>query len=125
VEIPGQVDAGREGRGRRLTEAGFAGDRAYALVDAETGKVMSGKTPRLGPRMLGCRAAFMETPGEGDEQPPVRITLPDGTSVRSDAPDAEATLSGYLGRPVTLERAAPKDFTIDVYHPDIEDPDRS
>jgi uncharacterized protein YcbX len=39
-------------RGERLTEsevteAGLVGDRAYALVDAETGKVCSAKHPRL------------------------------------------------------------------------------
>jgi uncharacterized protein len=106
-----------------LTERGFAGDRAYALVDTETGKVMSAKTPRLGRDLLGCRASFVEAPGEGDEQPPVRITLPDGTSVTSDAPDIEASLSELLGRPVRLERAAPEDFTIDQYHPDIENLD--
>lgn len=103
-----------------LTEAGLVGDRAYALIDTETGKVMSGKTPRLGPNLLGCRAAFVAAPEAGDEQPPVRITLPDGMSVRSDSPDAEPTLSGFFGRPVRLERAAPEDFTIDQYHPDIE-----
>jgi uncharacterized protein YcbX len=106
-----------------LTESGLAGDRAYALIDTETGKVMSGKSPRLGRNLLGCRAAFVEAPHAGDEQPPVRITLPDGTSVRSDAPDARATLSDFLGRPVKLERAAPEDFTIDQYHPDVEDLD--
>ncbi|HET6920976.1 MAG TPA: MOSC N-terminal beta barrel domain-containing protein, partial [Jiangellaceae bacterium] len=31
-----------------LTDRGLVGDLAYALVDAETGKVISGKTPRLG-----------------------------------------------------------------------------
>ena len=106
-----------------LTDRGFVGDRAYALVDTETGKVMSAKTPRLGQKLLGCRASFIDAPGEGDEQPPVRITLPDGTSIRGDAADAAAALSELLGRPVTLERAAPEDFTIDQYHPDIEDLD--
>jgi uncharacterized protein YcbX len=103
-----------------LTARGLVGDRAYALVDPATGKVMSGKSPLLGPNLLGCRAAFVEPPEAGDEQPPVRITLPDGTSVTSDAPDVEATLSGYLGRQVRLDRAAPEDFTIDQYHPDVE-----
>jgi hypothetical protein len=106
-----------------LTEVGLVGDRAYALIDPETGKVMSGKNPRLGPKLLGCRAAFVEDPEAGDEHSPVLITLPDGTSVRSDAPDVEASLSGFFGRPVKLERAAPEDFTIDHYHPDIEDLD--
>jgi uncharacterized protein YcbX len=103
-----------------LTETGLVGDRAYALIDTDTGKVMSGKSPRLGPSLLGCRAAFVESPEAGDKQPAVRITLPDGTSVRSDAADVDATLSDFLGRPVKLERAAPEDFTIDQYHPDIE-----
>jgi uncharacterized protein len=106
-----------------VTEAGLVGDRAYALVDTETGKVLSGKTPRLGSRLLGCRAAFVEAPESGAEHPPVRIALPDGTSVRSDAPDADASLSGFLGRSVTLAYAAPEDFTVDQYHPDIEDLD--
>jgi uncharacterized protein len=97
---------------------------AIAGIPTEvTGKVMSGKNPRLGPNLLGCRAAFVEDPEAGDEHSPVLITLPDGTSVRSDAPDVEASLSGFFGRPVKLERAAPEDFTIDHYHPDIEDLD--
>jgi uncharacterized protein len=106
-----------------LTERGLVGDRAYALIDTETGKVMSAKTPRLGPNLLGCRAAFVDAPVTGDEHPPVLITFPDGASVRSDAADAEATLSGFFEHPVKLAQAAPEDFTIDQYHPDVEDLD--
>src|SRR5437588_12581410 len=76
-----------------LTEGGLVGDRAYALVDTETGKVMSAKNPRLGTQLLGCRAAFVEAPTSGDETPPVRITLPDGTTVTSDARDVDEILS--------------------------------
>jgi uncharacterized protein YcbX len=106
-----------------LTEQGLVGDRAYALVETETGKVMSGKNPRVGSLLLGCQATFVEDPRSGDEAPPVQITLPDGTSVTSDAPDADATLSAFLGRGVTLQRSAPEDFTIDQQHPDLEDLD--
>jgi len=106
-----------------LTESGVVGDRAYALVETETGKVASAKNPRFGTRLLGCRAAFIEAPTSGDESPPVRIALPDGTVVTSDAHDADAILSGYFEREVTLQRAAPETFTIDQYHPDEEDYD--
>jgi len=107
----------------QVTEGGVLGDRAYALVEVDTGKVLSGKTPRLGTQLLGCRAAFVASPRLGDELPPVRITLPAGKSVTSDSHDGDATLSKFLGREVTLQRAAPDDFTIDWYHPDIEDVD--
>jgi uncharacterized protein len=103
-----------------VTERGVVGDRAYALIEAETGKVLSAKNPRMGPAMLGCRAAFTESPRVGEEPPPVRIRLPDGTSSTSEAPEVDATLSRYLGRDVTLARSAPEDFTIDQYHPDVE-----
>src|ERR671917_669530 len=106
-----------------LTEHGLVGDRAYALIDADTGKVVSAKSTRLFPGLFGCRATFVEPPRSGGELPPVRIALPDGTSVTSDSSDVDRVLSAYLRRDVTLARAAPDDFTIDQYHPDIEDVD--
>ena len=106
-----------------LTEHGLVGDRAFALIDAETGKVVSAKSVKLFPGLLGCRAAFVEPPRAGGGLPPVRIVLPDGTSVTSDSSDVTDVLSAYFQRDVTLARAAPDDFTIDQYHPDVEDVD--
>lgn len=99
------------------------GDRAYALVDAETGKVVSAKSVRLFSGVLGCSATFVEPPRAAVEPPPVRIELPDGTAVTSDDGNADRMLSAYFGRDVMLARAAPEDFTIDQYHPDLEDLD--
>jgi uncharacterized protein YcbX len=115
-------------RGERLEQAeltgrGLVGDRAYALIDADTGKVVSAKSVRLFPDLFGCRAAFVEPPRSGGELPPVRIGLPDGTSVKGDSSDVDRVLSAYFRRDVTLARAAPVDFTIDQYHPDVEDLD--
>jgi uncharacterized protein YcbX len=103
-----------------VTDRGVVGDRAYALIEKETGKVISAKNPKLGPAMLACRAEFTEALREGKQSPPVQITMPDGTSSTSDAADVDATLSRYLGRDVRLARAAPEDFTIDQYHPDVD-----
>ncbi len=115
-------------RGVRLeqgefTERGLVGDRAYAIIDADTGKVASAKSVRLFPDLFGCRAEFVEPPRLDDELPQVRITLPDGTSVTSDSNDVDRVLSAFFRRDVTLARAAPDDFTIDQYHPDVEDAD--
>ena len=106
-----------------LTETGLVGDRAYALIDSTTGRVVSAKSVKHFPGLLDCRAAFVESPQTGQEPPPVEITLPTGTTVRSDANDADKGLSGYFHRDVTLARAAPEDYTIDQYHPDIDEVD--
>src|ERR687897_415742 len=106
-----------------LTEHGLVGDRAYALIDTDTGKVVSAKSVRLFPDLLDCKAAFVEPPRSGGELPPVQITLPHGTSVTSDSSDVDRVLSAYFQKDVTLARAAPDDFTIDQYHPDVEDVD--
>src|SRR5918992_2518687 len=78
-----------------LSERGVVGDRAYALVDKQTGKVASAKHAKLWPDLLKCRARFVEPPRAGADAPPVRIELADGTSVHSDAPDVDAVLSRF------------------------------
>src|SRR5829696_1449938 len=115
-------------RGERLdaahvTEWGLVGDRAYALIDTDTGKVVSAKSVKRFPDLLACRATFVEPPGADEDLPPVEITLPDGSTVRSDASDVSGVLSTYFQQNVMLARVAPEDFTIDQYHPDIEDVD--
>ena len=106
-----------------LTERGLVGDRAYALVDAETGKVVSAKSVKLFPALLGCQAAFVTPPRADGDLPPVAITLPDGTTVASDAGDADRVLSAFFRRAVRLARMATDNFTVDQYHPDVEGAD--
>jgi uncharacterized protein YcbX len=114
---------GEELEAADLSEGGIVGDRAYALRDKETGKIASAKHPKLWPDLLGCRAAFVEPPRPGDELPPARIELSDGSSVLSDAEDVDAVLSRFFGRDVELARAAQNGYTIDQYHPDEENYD--
>jgi uncharacterized protein len=102
------------------SEGGIVGDRAYAVVDRETGKVASAKHPKVWPDMLGCQAAFVEPPRPGDTPPPARIDLADGTSVTSDDDEVDAVLSRFFGRNVELAHSAQNGYTIDQYHPDQE-----
>jgi uncharacterized protein len=106
-----------------VTERGVLGDRAYALMDTDTGRVVSAKSVRLFPSLLNCRAKFVEPPRKDDEAPAVQITLPDGRVMRSDAGDVDLALSTYFKRNVSLRRSAPEDFTIDQYHPDVDGAD--
>lgn len=103
-----------------VVAGGIAGDRAYGLIDVATGKIVSAKHPRVWPDLFRCRAEFVEPPVSGHTLPPARIELGDGTTVRTDALDVDAVLSRYFGREAALTTAAPADYTIAEYHPDLE-----
>lgn len=103
-----------------VTERGLFGDRAYALIDRETGKVASAKNPQKWARLFDFRAAFSESPRAGALPPPVRITLPDGTLTASTEADVDATLSRAVGRAVTLASTSPEIPALEEYWPDIE-----
>lgn len=104
-----------------VSSRGVAGDRAYALIDTETGKVVSAKSVKLFPGMFECRAEYNEAPSTGPEAPPVVIQLPDGKTLTSDSINIDQALSDHFQRSVTLAKSAPENFTIDMYHPDLED----
>ena len=94
-------------RGERLeeahvTERGLVGDRAYALIDNDTGKVVSAKSVKRFPDLLQCQATFVEPPRADEDLPSVAITLPDGSTVRSDASDVSGVLSTFFQHDVTL-----------------------
>jgi uncharacterized protein YcbX len=102
-----------------VTTTGTVGDRAFAVIDRETGKVASAKHPRKWARLLECEAAFVEQPVAGAPAPPVRIAMPDGSVVRSDEPGTDDALSLLFGRPVTLTSAVPASSTLEELWPDI------
>ena len=90
-----------------ITARGIVGDRAYAIVDVETGFVASAKHPRKWGALFACRAAFTEEPQPGMPLPPVLITLPDGEVIHSAQADVDHMLSRALGREVALVSDAP------------------
>lgn len=77
-----------------LSAAGVAGDRAFGLVDAGTGRLLSAKAV---PALFEAGARIV---GDG-----VVITLPDGREVGSGDPEVDAVLSAWLGRDVALRRS--------------------
>jgi MOSC domain-containing protein len=112
---------GEELNSSYVTERGLVGDRAYALVDQETGKVASAKNPRKWGKLFDFRAAFIDTPQAIESIPPVRITFPDGTHIYSDQADnINHALSSVLGREVRLMSANLEKPSYEEYWPDIE-----
>src|SRR5882762_6045221 len=84
---------GEELNATEVTERGLLGDRAYALVDSSDGKAATAKNPRKWPGLFDFRASLLEPPVAAATVPPVRIALPDGTTVTSDQGDLNQILS--------------------------------
>ena len=106
----------------RVTATGLVGDRAYAVVDAESATVGSAKHPRLWGPLLQCRARYLSPPT--DERPAVvSIRLPDGRETGSDDPEVDRLLSQLLGRAVRLTTTAPEGNSYLAVWPDGVMPD--
>ncbi|MBA3281966.1 MAG: MOSC domain-containing protein [Acidimicrobiia bacterium] len=93
-----------------MTLEGVVGDRSRGVVDAATGHLMSAKRT----------AALLH--GSADDR---AMTLPDGSVVAYDDPDADDRLSAWLGRPVhlaALHEAGTRSFemTFDPPNDDAE-----
>ena len=100
-----------------ITESGIVGDRAWGLVDIETGKVASAKHPRLWEPLLGLRATYDDEPKPGTV---VRIQLADGSTVSSDDADVDKRLSAAIGRDVHLTSEVPPKASYDEEWPDVD-----
>src|SRR5438309_5493209 len=111
---------GEELNATEVTERGLLGDRAYALVDSPDGKVATAKNPRKWPRLFDFRATFIEPARAAAKIPPVRIALPDGTTVTSDQGDLNQILSKALNREVTLGATQREPVNAEEYWPDME-----
>jgi len=113
--------AGEELRSGEITPTGLLGDRAYGLVDRETGRVVSAKRPRRWAGILDYRAAFSASPVADRPVPALRVTLPDGSAHDStDRPGLDERLSEGLGRPVALESVSPEGAAFEYHWPDMD-----
>jgi uncharacterized protein YcbX len=112
---------GEELNSSYVTERGLVGDRAYALIDKETGRVVSAKNPRKWEKLFDFRSVFMDPPQVAENIPHIRITLPDGAQIfSSQDKDIDYTLSKVLGRGVRLMKANLDKPSYEEYWPDIE-----
>jgi uncharacterized protein len=108
-----------------LDERGVLGDRAYAVLDVETGVVASAKVPQRWAKLLDFSAEFTAEPTHDQAAPPVRITFPDGSRRRSDDSDIDQALSDALGRDVKLIMTPPDGVAFEELWVDIDGLERS
>ena len=111
---------GEELNSSYVTERGLIGDRVYAIIDQQTGKVASAKNPGKWGKLFDFRAAFIDSPQTVENIPPVRITLPDGSQIFSNHDEIDRTLSKVLGREVSVMKASLEKPSYEEYWPDIE-----
>ncbi len=111
---------GEELNSSYVTERGLIGDRVYAIIDQQTGKVASAKNPGKWGKLFDFRAAFIESPQTVENIPPVRITLPDGSQIFSNHDEIDRALSKGLGREVSVMKASLEKPSYEEYWPDIE-----
>jgi uncharacterized protein YcbX len=110
---------GEELDATEISEQGVVGDRAYALIDSATGKVVSAKNPRKWAKLFDFYAAFVDSPTT-THIPSVEITLPNSTKLLSDQENINELLSSVLGREVTLASTAPSQPVLEEYWLDME-----
>jgi uncharacterized protein YcbX len=99
---------GEELNSSYVTERGLIGDRTYAVIDKQTGKVASAKNPRKWGKLFDFRPMFVDSLHDVNDIPPVRITFPDGSNVSSDhqEDDMDSNLSKVFDREVRLMKAS-------------------
>ncbi len=109
---------GEELNACEITEKGLLGDRAYGVIDRESGKLANAKNPKKWPNMFQYRAAFIEPPVMDKAIPPVRITLPDGHSMISTDQQSDDLLSKSFNRAVYLAMPSSRDVQFEGYIPE-------
>src|SRR5919198_1352343 len=114
---------GEELNSSYVTERGLVGDRTYAIVDKQTGKVASAKNPRKWGKLFDCRSMFVHSLHDVNDIPQVRITFPDGSNLFSDhqEDDIDSSLSKVYDREVRLMKASIFEMpSYEEYWPDID-----
>jgi len=101
-------------QGERLESAdfdieGLRGDRAFALLDIETDKIVTAKSLKRFPDIFSYSAQFSEEPVPGSPLPAVHVELPGGGRVSTLAENFDEVLSGSLGQAVRLIRVGERD----------------
>ena len=95
----------------RVGPAGLDGDRRYAAIDAETGRVASAKNPRRWATLLGLCAELREGI--------LVVTAPGGSEYPIDRGDFHAEVSRLVGRAVTIRGTPTSTDEIEIEWPDI------
>ena len=91
----------------RVTEQGLEGDRAFGLIDKETGKLASAKLPLKWGQLFHIESKLL---GSGE----IEFLFQDGSTATSSDANIEERLAKAVGREVKLSGSAVSSKQIDV-----------
>lgn len=106
--------AGEELTEIEITHNGLRDDRAWAMIDLMTGKVVSAKNPRRWPDLLYFRAQY-------DSTGRVIVTFPDGTAKTIGDSSLAPALTTWFDRPVEMRSSPAGRAIIEVCDPNANE----
>jgi len=104
---------GEETDQAHITERGLIGDRAYAVIEKDSGKIASAKYPLKWGNLLSCRALTQAN----NSSATVQVIFPNGLVLPVGEDKLNEQLSEMLGRQVTLESTRPQTPMVENVDP--------
>jgi len=103
-----------------VTHKGLLGDRAYALIDTTSGKIISAKNPKKWGSLFFHSAKYSTEPSL-KQVGTVQIHFSDSKTIESSNHEMDAVLSSYLGQDVTLTSLVPPKVQLEEHFAQIEE----
>lgn len=103
-----------------ITKHGLLGDRAYALIDQLSNKIVSAKNPKKWPNMFFYSAKYIFEPSV-ENLTDVKIVFPDNAYCNSNDKDINKILSSLLKHEVSLSSIVPENVQLEEYFADIDE----
>lgn len=94
-----------------VTGHGIEGDRVWAAIDLQTGKVASAKRANLWRSLLQCEARLTSAAA-------FEVSLPGGVTLSAGDPLLDERLSALTGRQIALSRNPPEGAEVERSHPE-------
>ncbi|PHS30359.1 MAG: MOSC domain-containing protein [Sulfurovum sp.] len=103
-----------------ITKKGLLGDRAYALIDTKTNKIVSAKNPKKWSNIFKYNSKFITEPSQKN-MTDVQIIFPNNSIISSSEKNIDALLSSSFNRNVKLTSTVPREVQLEEYYADIQE----
>jgi len=103
-----------------ITKKGLLGDRAYALIDIQTNKIVSAKNPKKWSNIFEYNSKFITEPSQKN-MTNIQVTFPNNSIISSSEKNIDKLLSSSFNRNVKLTSTVPSEVQLEEYYADIQE----